>query len=582
MGTNSYRLLFRLDGQDLISSHIIRLEEWLHVAMVYDGVDKRIYVNGVLDAAAPQAKSDPIDASSRRVHLGMRESEGRHFDGVIDEVQIFNRALSAGEVATMHGLVVPPAPEPGLSFTDITVSAGVSDLADGGHGVMFAEVYGPAGQDSLPDLYLTNRGPGSADARAEQFYVNQGGWTFDEDAAGYFIDDVDGGSQGAVWADLDNDGDYDLVNGTTWDSGGNPDNNNVFENDGLGSFTDETPASISSVETKTHGLTAFDMDADGDLDLFSVSGRLDPFVHEAYLNGLIGGSGSFAFTTHVGGSLSTAAAMQGVVDTDYDGDGDIDIMAGNRSGDIAILENDGTGIFTQISPASLGIMNEVADGITTADVDNDGDLDLLLVRNGNASLYHRDGGNYVKQQTFTRIEGYMGGFADLDNDGYQDLIFAGDERTFMNDGAGTFVSGQSVPVSEIDDPHAIAFADIDSDGDPDFAISAQGSRNWLVRNDIDLAAGNWLRVELVSPQCQAGAFGAKVSVSRIPGDGGAFVGMREAKGNHGFLAQDEPVLHFGLGAIASVDVVVDFVDGSQTTKPAVNANQRILIDACNP
>ena len=67
----------------------------------------------------------------------------------------------------------------------------------------------------------------------------------------------------------------------------------------------------------------------------------------------------------------------------------------------------------------------------------------------------------------------------------------------------------------------------------------------------------------MSPQCQAGAFGAKVSVFEIPGDGGAFVGMREAKGNHGYLAQDEPVLHFGLGAIASVDVVVDFVDGSK-------------------
>jgi hypothetical protein len=57
---------------------------------------------------------------------------------------------------------------------------------------------------------------------------------------------------------------------------------------------------------------------------------------------------------------------------------------------------------------------------------------------------------------------------------------------------------------------------------------------------------------------------------------------REAKGNHGYLAQDEPVLHFGLGAIASVDVVVDFVDGSQTTVSDVAANQRILIDACPP
>jgi hypothetical protein len=276
--------------------------------------------------------------------------------------------------------------------------------------------------------------------------------------------------------------------------------------------------------------------------------------------------------------------MQGVTDTDYDGDGDIDVIAANRSGDFAILNNDGAGVFTQILPGTLDITDNAGDGITTADVDNDGDLDLLLVSDGSANLYLRDavGEIYVKQQTFSSIEGYMGGFADLDNDGDLDLIFAGDERIFLNDGTGTFVSGQSVPVSEIVDPRAIAFADIDSDGDLDFAITAKNSRNWLVRNDIDLAAGNWLRVELVSPQCQAGAFGAKVSVSRIPGEGGVFVGMREAKGNHGYLAQDEPVLHFGLGTIASVDVVVDFVDGSQSTVLAVAANQRILIDACPP
>jgi len=159
-------------------------------------------------------------------------------------------------------------------------------------------------------------------------------------------------------------------------------------------------------------------------------------------------------------------------------------------------------------------------------------------------------------------------------------VIAGDEKVFLNDGLGTFVEGQSVPVSEIGNPHAIAFADIDSAGDLDFAITATDSRNWLVRNDID--SGNWLRVEFVSPQCQAGAFGSKVSVFRIPADGGAFVGMREAKGNTGYLAQDEPVLHFGLGAIASVDVVVDFVDGSQVTMPGVAANQRILIDECTP
>jgi hypothetical protein len=60
--------------------------------------------------------------------------------------------------------------------------------------------------------------------------------------------------------------------------------------------------------------------------------------------------------------------------------------------------------------------------------------------------------------------------------------------------------------------------------------------------------------------------------------------MREVKGNHGYLAQDDPVLHFGLGANLSVDVTVDFVDGTQTLCPAQAANQRIVISGavCNP
>ncbi len=179
----------------------------------------------------------------------------------------------------------------------------------------------------------------------------------------------------------------------------------------------------------------------------------------------------------------------------------------------------------------------------------------------------------------------MGGFADVDNDGDLDLIFAGDERVFMNDGSGTFSSGQSVPTSGLVDPRSIAFADIDSDGDLDFAIANGGSGSRLVRNDIGLDAGNWLRVELVSENGQAGAFGAKVSVfPAASGGGGALIGMREAKGNHGYHAQDEPVLHFGLGSVELVDVVVDFLecDGPITvTDQAMNLRISVIA-VCPP
>ena len=53
--------------------------------------------------------------------------------------------------------------------------------------------------------------------------------------------------------------------------------------------------------------------------------------------------------------------------------------------------------------------------------------------------------------------------------------------------------------------------------------------------------------------------------------------MREARGVHGYLAQDDPVLHFGLGDLETVDVVVRFSDGSETTVTGVPANQVLQI-----
>jgi hypothetical protein len=457
---------------------------------------------------------------------------------------------------------------------------------------MFAEV----NNDSLPDYYLTNILEGSI--KREYYFENVNGDTFAELAVERGIDDADG-SYGAVWSDLDNDGDYDLFNGTTWDAAnpgpGFPTNNNVYENDGnaSGSFTEVTSADILAAATETRGVTAFDMDNDGDLDLYGVSGGNTPGANEAYLNPLIdGGAGgvAFAFTSHADVALTTADVKNGVTDTDYDNDGDIDIIAANTTGQFVILDNDGTGTFAEVVPSTLGINDPAGTGITPADIDNDGDLDLLLTsQNLESHLYRRepDGSvpQYVLHQTF--INGWMGSFADLDNDGDLDLVFSGDFRSYINDGSGNFSFGQSLPVSSVVDARAVAFADIDSDGDLDFAVGGKGvqsdpdGRSVLIRNDIDADAGNWLRVELVSPTCQAGAFGARTRVYPA-GQAltGTLLGMREARGNHGYHAQNEPVLHFGLGSEASVDVVVDFLDGTQTIVPGVAANQRILVDEC--
>ena len=468
-----------------------------------------------------------------------------------------------------------PAPSGPLGFADVSIASGVAVPILGGHGVMFADVT----EDHRPDLYVTLN---FDDPVAELFFVNQGASGFAEEGRMRGVDDLDVGSHGATFADLDNDGDYDLINGTTG-SNGTP--NNVFVNVGAGFFNDATPASMNIRAEPTRAVVAFDMDGDGDLDIFAVSGWKGAGDPPGERNELYRNDGNLQWTAVNSGPLYTAPAGQGATDTDFDGDGDVDIIAANRDGDLNVLRNDGSGNFSSVDPDSIGIMHDAFSGVTPADIDNDGDLELLLVGLDSRGetighLYRNLGaGTFRHLRDFTNIDGYMGGFADLDNDGDLDLVFAGDDVAYLNDGTGAFSVGPTIPVAGIGDPRAIAFSDVDGDGDLDFAIGAKRSPNWLVRNDN--SSGRWLKVELRSAEGQAGAFGAKVRV--YPSATNAeLLGLRESRSNSGYLGQDDPVIHFGLGSHASVTVVVSFLDGTTRTLTGVAANQTLVFDATVP
>ncbi len=468
-------------------------------------------------------------------------------------------------------VVSPPAGP--LGFTDITVSSGVNgppSIPLGGHGAAFADVTG----DERPDLYITTN---FNDPVADQFFVAQGGGFYAESGAARGIDDFDAGSHGGAFGDLDNDGDFDLVNGTT--GTGFP--NDVFRNDG-GTFTRVTPSAILSRSEGTRGVVTFDMDGDGDLDIFAVNGWLGSGDPSGERNELYRNDGGLQFTEITSGAAYTAPSGQGVTDVDYDGDGDIDLMTGNRDGDLVILNNDGTGTFSLVDPDTIGITHRAFGGVTMADIDDDSDLDALLVGLDSSGdtvghLYRNLGaGTFEFLRSFTSIDGYMGGFADLDHDGDVDLAFAGDNLIYLNDGAGTFSTGPSVPVGGINDPRAIAFADVDDDGDPDFAIGVKRSLNWLVRNELN--GGNWLKIKLLSPQGQAGAFGAKVTIFNAAAAGTPAIATRESRSNNGYLGQDDPVIHVGLGDITMVNVMVTFLDGTTRILSSVASNQTVTVD----
>ncbi len=468
-----------------------------------------------------------------------------------------------------------------LSFVDITSSAGTGGPTyfrkTGGHSANFTDVNG----DTRPDLYITML---RDDPMNDLFFRNIDGRTFASEAELRGIEDFDGGSHGAVFADLDNDGDFDLFNGATDSTATVSGRNNVYLNDGDGFFTDMSDSlGVADRSWETRGVAAFDMDNDDDLDLIAVTNYLgtdDPpgERNELYRNDL-SPQGVLSFTSIDTGVVVEAPLAQGVTDADFDGDGDIDLLVANRTGPMNILRNEGGGVFSLLDPAELGIVHKAEDGITAGDIDNDGDLDLLLATDNYGHLYRNDGGRYTFLRSFEETDGYMAVFADMDNDSDLDIIFAGDDLIWLNAGGGYFVPGPATQVGAVNDPRAIATADIDGDGDLDFAVANKRSPNVLIRNELN--TGNYLKVRLISASGQAGAFGAKVFVypqGQAGSPGASLLGFREVHGINGYLGQDDPVQHFGLGSHDRVDVRVVFIDGSQALRRGVAANQTILIN----
>jgi len=95
-------------GGDIHGSRNVNDGQWHHIAGVYDGTDNRIflYVDGVEDVN--QVTSGSISTNSAPVYIGENsEQRGRYFNGAIDQVRIYNKALTAPEIATIFGGSAP-------------------------------------------------------------------------------------------------------------------------------------------------------------------------------------------------------------------------------------------------------------------------------------------------------------------------------------------------------------------------------------------------------------------------------------------------------------------------------------------
>jgi hypothetical protein len=496
---------------------------------------------------------------------------------------------SASSSPTSPSQTTPP-PEGGssgtLRFTNVSESAGFTSLDTfGGHGIQVADVNGDGWLDvyvthifdplqDRPDLLFINQGqdPPSFSERGVELGVADDG----------FFEELSEESHAAVFADFDNDGDFDLFNAHTWNG-----HNRLYRNDGAGRFVDiSESARIEVRDLGTRGVAAADVNGDRRLDIIvSAWQGAQPNIYWN-LGGLV------FERRRLQGSDNRAFANQGITAVDYDGDGKPDVgltafeyVQEEGVGPIALMVNESPRLIDQTDFAGLVYEKTTSDyrgtnGLSFADIDTDGDLDLLITGFHGSKLYRNNGeGRFSFDRS---IEGarYTGAFGDVDNDGDLDLYLAGETGIHLNDGQGGFSFKGEIGLTGIgNDARSAVFADMNNDGALDLLIASKQGPNTFFVNEARMGA--WLKVLVRAPSGEAGSHGAKVAIYEGGhlGDVDFLRGFRAVHGATGYCSQDPAVQHFGVESGKAYDVRVEFPGGSVVTRTGVQPGQVLFIDA---
>lgn len=510
--------------------------------------------------------------------------------------------------------------ESGLTFKHINGARGAFGLPElMGSGAAFFDF----DNDGDLDVYLVQGGamPGGDPASRNQLFENDGAGKFRNVSEGSGAD-VPGYGMGCSAADYDADGDVDLFVTRLGTSV-------LLRNEGGRSFVDVTALSGVRVEGFSSGSAFLDFDRDGLLDIFVLryvdwtpqkertcfarSGVRDycgpleyksPGAAALFRNT---GSGRFDDVSTASGIGLKRGNGLGVLATDFDGDGWVDIYAANDQTPAFLWMNQRDGTFLEL--ASHWNCAFSSDGVAIAgmgtaseDFDGDGDFDLLVtnIRNQPHLCLRND------QNMFDDVSRALGlgawslpvtGFGvaifDQDHDGVQDGYFANgavnlpgaprnarspfSERSqfVRRDANGRFVDRTDTVGEVMATPRVsrtVIAGDYDNDGDLDLLVTNNDDSPQLLRNDQN-SGHSWLMIELRASADGASVLNAKVQV--IAG-GRSFV--RELRSHCGYLGSHDARVHFGLRAATVVEkLTVTWPDQSRETWTQVPVNKHIRL-----
>jgi len=541
----------------------------------------------------------------------------RHRRGVARAFLVALLALGA-----CGGDPTPPSsessPEPSEASTDATpwfeecaVASGVDFVWDSGHRDVFympeiggggAALFDAEGDGDL-DLYLVQAGPIPAPGErgTSRLLANDG--------AGRFEDVTDksgtahrGFGMGAACGDFDGDGRTDLY--VT-----NLEANALFHN--LGELRFDEVGRASRADDASWGASAvfFDSDLDGDLDLFvanylnwSVETQVDCYNDMSALD-YCGpnsfdapamdtllendGDGLFSDVTRAAGMDAGFGHGQGVIASDFDGDGRLDLFVANDGRADQLWRNLGENRF-----ADEGGDAKAGMGVTAADVDLDGDMDVLVCNlGGESDSFYLNQGSWFEDVTAAAGLGFATrrytrfgmAWVDFDQDGLLDLYQANGKVADSGDALADDVyaepnvllrgtplggppglrfeevlpRGGTRPVL-LATSRGAAFGDVDGDLDTDVVVVNKDGRAHLLRNVAAERSGGNAIVLRVLERSGAPALNAQVSFSL---EGRRLV--REVQASYSFMTSNDPRIHVGLGTAEGIgDVEVRWTDGT--------------------